>query len=79
MALFNDDSIFEFDDDPPIPMDPSKARLNQTTAVFENMENFYKDEEVQPHLIIQSLREELNKLNADLKAERSEKTVSMVS
>ena len=37
-------------------MNLMQARLNQTTAVFENMENFYKDEEVQPHLIIQSLR-----------------------
>jgi len=68
MALYNDDS---FDMDAPMaPISPSKARLNQTTAVFAPCGETFSDDGPVPSDVIHTLREENKRLLAELKQQR---------
>ena len=59
MALINDDSIFELEGDDDLflaPMEPARARLNQTMAVLAPVLNDFYDEGPGPDEIIDKLR-----------------------
>jgi len=67
-ALMNDEWDFDSDMDmPPPPMDPAKARLNQTLAVLggPTMEDFF-DDGPKPEDIIQNLKEENKRLEEEV-------------
>lgn len=70
MALINDDSIFELEGDDDLflaPMEPARARLNQTMAVLAPVLNDFYDEGPGPDEIIDKLRADNKKLNEELK------------
>jgi len=67
-ALMNDEWDFDSDMDmPPPPMDPAKARLNQTLAVLggPTIEDFF-DDGPKPEEIIQNLKEENKRLEEEV-------------